>query len=394
MTALHKQVVDLWLSLDPEAIFVCTSCITKSPVAGPDGPSLKCPQCAAVPNDERCAGFLECLKKRRDKEQGERQAVEELEEKSPRCDPPGLDDVIGNAAAVAQIRTALQAHRARSDKSPFPHILLAGVGGTGKTMLAEIIAREVKRPIRLQMGQTLNSPARVVEVLLSLKPGDVLFVDECHGLKPQCQESLYRAMEDGIVVPVSKAGNPAAKPIKLPPFTLIGATTDEWGLLNSLLQRFKYRIQMERMSAADLAQAISQRADRKGWQVTAEAAGMIADRAHGTPRVAIDLLDGAMDVALAGGSTEIDAMIVQATADLWRIDGLGLDHTARKYLKHLAEANGALRLNVLASKLEGLSRRTIETRVEPELVYLGLIDKSATGRSLTAAGRQHLKSST
>lgn len=303
---------------------------------------------------------------------------------------PGLGDVIGNAAAVLQIRTALDAHRARGASS-FPHLILAGPGGTGKTMLAEIIAREIGKPIRLQMGQSLNSPARVADVLLSLKAGDVLFIDEMHGLKPACQEALYRAMEDGVLVTIAKAGKPVSAPIKLPPFTLIGATTDEWGLLPSLLQRFKYRVRLERMSAAELAQAISQRAASRQWSLTAEAAGMIADRAHGTPRLALRLLDGCMDVAIAGGETAIDAMIVQATCEVWQLDNLGLDKIARKYLAHLECAAGPVRLNVLAMKLDDVSRRTVELRVEPDLVWLGLIDKSADGRRLTPRGREHLK---
>ena len=93
-------------------------------------------------------------------------------------------------------------------------------------------------------------------MLLSLKAGDVLFVDEMHGLKPACQETLYRAMEDGVLVTIAKAGKPVSAPIKLPPFTLIGATTDEWSLLPSLLQRFKYRVRLERMNTAELAQAV------------------------------------------------------------------------------------------------------------------------------------------
>jgi holliday junction DNA helicase RuvB len=391
MSQLSDQLAAEWYAVDPDARYICVGCFKEYPLASAFGPLLICPHCDAEPSDEDCRRGLKAIHHRRLKMQenaSESPANTVVEQDEPRCDPPGLDDVIGNAAAVQQIRTAISAHCARGEKSSFPHILLAGVGGVGKTMLAEIIAREIKKPIRLAMGQTLNSAARVTEMLLSLKAGDVLFVDEMHGLKPGCQESLYRAMEDGVVVPVSKK---VSAPIKLPSFTLIGATTDEWGLLPSLLQRFKYRIRMERMSAGDMASAISQRAERKGWKVTAEAAGMIANRSHGTPRIAIGLLDGAMDVALAGGTNNIDAKIVESTCQLWRLDGLGLDNTARKYLQYLSDADGPLRLNVVASKLEGLSRRTIETRVEPELVYLGLITKDSDGRRLTAAGKNHLR---
>lgn len=305
---------------------------------------------------------------------------------------PSLADVIGNSAAVRQIQTALEAHRARGGKSAFPHLLLAGVGGCGKTMLAEIIAREIGKPMRLAMGQQLNSPAGIGQILMGLKAGDVLFIDEIHGLKRPCQEAFYLAMESRILFPVARSGQPVPAPIKLPPFTLIGASTDEWALLPSLVQRFKYRVRLERLETDELARAIVQRAAAKNWTISDEAARMIAHRAHGTPRLALGLLEGCMDVALAGGQKSIDAMIVEATCEVWQLDALGLDRIERRYLELLDSAGGKpVRANVIASQLDNLSRRTVEMKIEPTLIWAGLIVKRADGRQLTEAGRKHLR---
>ncbi len=311
---------------------------------------------------------------------------------------PGLDDVNGNAGAVLQIRTALAAWRARKaeaekGKAPaFPHALLSGPGGTGKTMLAEIIARELGAKLHLQMGQTLSTPAKVCEVLVSLKRGDVLFIDEIHGLKPACQEALYRAMEDRLIVPATRAGKPVAKPVRLHPFTLIGATTDEWGLLPSLCQRFKYRVRLKRLSPDELLEAIGGRAQRMGLTIAPDALGLIAHRAMGTPRLAVGLLDGCIDTAKARGDNVITAALVTETCEIWGIDSLGLDEVTRDYLRVLADHGvDPVRLNVLASKLDGLSKTTVERKIEPDLVWLGLIEKNADGRRLMAAGREHLQ---
>ena len=119
---------------------------------------------------------------------------------------------------------------------------------------------------------------------------------------------------------------------------------------------------------------------------------MIGERSLGTPRLAIRLLDGCLATAKAQGKAEIDAGIVTMTCKLLEIDRLGLDDDARKYLGFLQEANGdPVRVNVLASRLDGLSRLTLERRIEPDLLYLGLIDKEEKGRVLTPAGREHLK---
>ena len=332
--------------------------------------------------------------KQREAERLVKEAAEKAEEEqSPaRSDPPGLDDVLGNPQAVMLLRMILDAHHGRGGKAAFPMILFSGPGGTGKTCLAEIIAREIKKPIRLQMGQSMNSPARVNDVLLSLKAGDVLFIDECHSLKSTAQEALYRAMEDGILVPIAKAGKPVGKPVKLPPFTLIGATTNEDQLLPSLLQRFKYRVHLKRMTAPELAQAIADRARRRGWSLDPEGAAMIGERAHGTPRLAVGLLDACMDTAIAQGGKDINVGIVGLACKLLGLDKLGLDDTARQYLKYLADGHGEpVRLNVLASRLDGIARRVVEMRIEPDLVFLGLIEKRPDGRILTPAGREHMK---
>jgi len=306
--------------------------------------------------------------------------------------------VIGNGEAVMQIRTALDAFRGRKgaadapDWLAFPHLLLSGPGGTGKTMLSEIVARELGAKIHLQMGQVLSTPAKVAEVLLSLNPGDVLFIDEIHGLKTPCQEAMYRAMEDGVLVPQIRAGHGQGKPIALPPFTVIGATTDEWGLLPSLCQRFKYRVRLQRMTPAEIAEAIGRRAKRAGLDVDADAIGLIAERSLGTPRLAVGLLDGCMDTAIAQGGRAITRDIVRLTCQIWGIDSLGLDRVARTYLGYLRDMGGGpIRLNVLAAKLDGLAKTTVERKVEPDMVWLGLIEKQANGRTLTASGREHLR---
>ena len=323
-------------------------------------------------------------------------------EPPPQDAPPGLDDVIGNAPAVLHIRTALDAYKERvaaagdgrtkeAKAMTFPHTLLCSPSGCGKTMLAEIIAREVKRPLRIAMGQSLGNARRAGDFLLSLKPGDVLFIDELQGLVPAAQETFYRAMEGQVLMPIDKPGEPVRAPIPLPPFTLLGATTDEWRLLEPLLQRFRYKIRLDRMSDDELARAIAQRAERRGWSLATEAAVMIAQRAHGTPRLAVALLDGCMDVALAGKVKDLVPFIVERACEIFRLDALGLDSTERRYLQLLLKAHGEpVRLNVIASQLDQLSRRTLEYRIEPTLIYLQLIEKRAEGRVLTERGTKYL----
>ena len=394
-TPLAQQLAAEWLAIDPAAHFPCWNCKKDIVLAAMPVPTTDCPFCGFKPSDNVNRAGLEGLADRRQRAQAAAQAVETVEApaEAPRCDPPGLADVIGNPHAVIQIRTALDAHKARlklNSKCVFPHTLLVGPAGSGKTTISGIIARECHHKMHEQLGQSLNDPRAMVAALLELKAGDILYIDELHGLKKQCTETLYKALEERRVMPISSRNGPTPVPRNLPPFTLIGSTTDEYKLSDSFKQRFQYDIHLKRMTVPELAGAIAQRADRHGWKLDTEGATLIASRSLGTPRRAVMLLNRCMDTALAGSAELIDAFIVERTCEINELDTLGLNAAMRTYLKVLQDAAKPVRLNVLASTLAILPR-VVEIEIERELVFLNLIVKGETGRCLTELGRAHLK---
>ncbi len=119
----QQDVAAEWLTVDgPDIKCSCAQCGMGFAVQGIGGPSLICPRCGFMPGKQTCRYIMEQLAERR--KRGEVAAVEPVEV-APSAAPPGLDDVIGNASAVAQIRTALEAHRARAaagSKAAFPQV--------------------------------------------------------------------------------------------------------------------------------------------------------------------------------------------------------------------------------------------------------------------------------
>lgn len=299
-----------------------------------------------------------------------------------------LNQIVGQARAVNVLRTALDAYFNERYKSgaegAFPHVLMCGPGGTGKTLLAEVISREVCSPCHTELAQNIANPGQMHGLLMMLEPGDLLFLDEIHELSSSVQVCLYRALEEGKLF---LGGN--RKAITLPPFCLIGATTDEYLLTTSMRDRFKILLRLIHYSTEEMMLLIRQRAKRLGWAIEDTSISELARRSRGVPRLGIRLLDAAKRQASAESSDIIEAGHVSRMLEVEGFDPLGFDLTEQKYLHLLRQYQGPVRLNVIATQLS-LPKQTIEM-LERDFIRLGLIDKTEKGRILTSAGIAHLR---
>src|ERR671912_1624646 len=143
--------------------------------------------------------------------------------------PSRLDEFVGQSQVKTSLQIAIDAARPRRDT--LDHTLFFGPPGLGKTTLAMLMAREMGVQLRTSSGPVLERPGDLVGLLTSLGPGDMLFIDEVHRLKPALEEFLYPAMEDYRVdVRIAEGPHAQTIPMALEPFTLIGTTT-RFGLL-------------------------------------------------------------------------------------------------------------------------------------------------------------------
>lgn len=302
---------------------------------------------------------------------------------------PTLDHVIGQTRAVSVLRTAIDAYfyeRSKvGDKQAFPHTLITGPAGCGKTLLSELVARECCCTLHSELAQNVKSPEHVHASLMMLEPGDILFYDEIHELAPTAAVTLYRALEEG------KLFLGRHHVFKLPPFCLIGATTHEFLLTKSCRDRFRINLRVSHYSDEEMIQLVRQRAKRLGWMLDDDAVAAIGSRSRGVPRLAIRMLESAKRVTSSESAEQITSANVERMCEIEGIDGLGLDPTEQHYLHILQDENGPVRLNVIATHL-GLPRKTVEV-LEEDFIRLGLITKSDKGRMLTPKGIEHLAES-
>ncbi len=304
--------------------------------------------------------------------------------------PKALDEFVGQKAARENLRIFIAAAKERGDA--LDHVLFYGPPGLGKTTLAQIIARELGVGFRATSGPVIAKSGDLAALLTNLEDGDVLFIDEIHRLSPAVEEVLYPAMEDRALDLMIGEG-PSARSVRidLPRFTLVGATTRQGLITTPLRDRFGIPVRLIFYTVEELQSVVRRAAGLLNTPIAEDGAHEIAKRARGTPRIAGRLLRRVRDFAHVLGAPVIDAKVADDALNRLEVDALGLDSMDRRYLTMIADIyrGGPVGVETLAA---GLSepRDTIEDVIEPYMIQLGLIARTARGRCLNSRGWKHL----
>jgi len=309
-----------------------------------------------------------------------------------------LSDIIGQPQVISVLELNLQAFHSIRENSPtkppqFGPVLFSGPSGTGKTMTAKATHNAIGNSKFIAVnGVTLSKKAEFFSAMMNADDDASVFIDEAQAIDKKTQQLLLTAIsERKLYVP---AGDFSAEryTISLANFALFLATTDEYCLIGALRNRMRFHCRFDYYQIPDLIEIVRKRSDALKWRYESEEVlEMIAKRAKGTPRLALESnLHHSWSQAVRN---QRDVITVQDVHDAFRIlqiDEEGLDQADRAYLEVLYHY-GPSPLNLISSRLSK-PESTVSRVLEPYLIRNDFVIKDKHSlRIITSKGKAHLE---
>ncbi len=304
--------------------------------------------------------------------------------------PSSLKEYIGQKNIIENLSVSIAAAKKRNE--PLDHVLLHGPPGLGKTTLAYIIANETGVNMKITSGPALEKQGDVAAIISNLQNNDVLFIDEIHRLKPAVEEVLYTAMEDfALDLVIGKGPSARSMRIKLPKFTLIGATTKLSLLSSPLRGRFGNVFKLNFYDNEDIREIILRSSKILGCDISGKFAEILAKSCRHTPRIANRLIKRVRDFSDVNNNSVIDEKSLSGTLKALGIDEIGLDSMDKEILAAIIEKfdGGPVGLNTISAAISE-EKSTIEDIYEPFLIKLGFLERTPKGRIATKRAYEHL----
>lgn len=286
--------------------------------------------------------------------------------------PTNFDDVIGQESTKNRLRIMIAGC---TEGEVLPHVLLDGPPGLGKTTMGNAIANELDVKIHTLNAATIRNIKSIIPYLMSVERGSIIFIDEIHRLPTIVEEFLYPVMEDFRIDMMQENEDEG---IDIPPFCLIGATTNGGSLSQPFYDRFTIKEHLQFYTHDELAKLARSNTEKMGLQLSDSELVEIASRSKGTPRI----LNGRLKWYKSYVNYHNRKDTIDIIFNEQGIDKFGFDVNDRKYVEVLQKRIGQpLGLKAI-STMCGIAEDTIVNSIEPYMIRMGFVHRTPKGRVL------------
>ena len=298
------------------------------------------------------------------------ETIVEIENEQKTYRPQTFKEYVGQKRAKELVENYIIAIKKR--QVIFPHTLISGKAGMGKTTLVKIIANY----LGVSFYETIGSEAKDFDALREIimnNPRGIIFIDEIHALPRDFVEKLYPLMEDFCF-----------EGQQYPQFTLMGATTELGELLKDrrpFYDRFKLILELEGYNEKDLIKITTQYKNKVFPEdiIKLKTHRKIAKNSREIPRNAIRLLEATIYLE--------DILKVLKS---FSIIQEGYTYKDLQVLKYVALNKSGVGLEGLSNYL-GTSKENYIYQIEPYLLKNNLVIRTPRGRKITQEGLNMIK---